>query len=72
VFRRRRSSDLPVVHLGTIASGDSLVINAAIRDRLSGEYGGSILCFECGSAGAMLQAAAIARGLHASYLCESA
>ncbi|PYH66629.1 purine and uridine phosphorylase [Aspergillus vadensis CBS 113365] len=50
---RRRTSDLPGVHLGTIASGDGLVMNAELRDRLNGEYGRSILCFECGSAGVM-------------------
>ncbi|PWY85521.1 Pfs, NACHT and ankyrin domain protein [Aspergillus eucalypticola CBS 122712] len=53
IFRRLRTSDLPVVHLGTIASGDSLIINAELRDRVNGEYGRSILCFECGSAGVM-------------------
>ncbi|KAJ4985617.1 Kinesin light chain 6 [Stagonosporopsis vannaccii] len=41
-----------MVHHGTIASGNRVIKNAAIRDKLSAELGG-VLCFEMEAAGLM-------------------
>jgi nucleoside phosphorylase len=41
-----------VVHHGTIASGNQVIKNAAVRDKLSAELGG-VLCFEMEAAGLM-------------------
>ena len=40
-----------VVHMGTIASGELVIRNGELRDRLAKEYG--VLCFEMEAAGAM-------------------
>ncbi len=40
-----------MVHYGTIASANSLIRDAAERDRLCAELGGNILCFEMEAAG---------------------
>jgi nucleoside phosphorylase len=48
VPRRSRPSQDPVVHYGRIASGDTLIENARLRDALRDEHG--IICFEMGTA----------------------
>ena len=52
VDRQARPSEGPVIHYGTIASGNQVIRNAAERDRLSREFGG-VLCFEMEAAGLM-------------------
>ncbi|KAH8821852.1 ankyrin repeat-containing protein [Xylogone sp. PMI_703] len=49
--RRRRATDEPVIHYGLIASGNQVVKNARVRDRLRGRF--NILCFEMEAAGMM-------------------
>ncbi|KAM0254596.1 hypothetical protein ACHAQJ_006632 [Trichoderma viride] len=49
VKRDIRSSDIPQVHYGLIASGDSVVKDAGFRDRLSAQE--NVLCFEMEAAG---------------------
>jgi nucleoside phosphorylase len=41
-----------LVHHGTIASGNQVIKDAAVRDKLSAELGG-VLCFEMEAAGLM-------------------
>ncbi|KAF2628862.1 hypothetical protein BU25DRAFT_409876 [Macroventuria anomochaeta] len=48
----RDSEEEVAVHYGTIASGNQVIKNAALRDRLSAELGG-VLCFEMEAAGLM-------------------
>lgn len=57
-----------VVHRGTIASGELLVKDAALRDQLAKEYG--LLCFEKEAAGALADFPCIViRGI--SDYCDS-
>lgn len=57
-----------VVHRGTIASGDMIVKNAALRDTLARQHG--LLCFETEAAGALADfACLVIRGI-ANY-CDS-
>lgn len=51
VRRRPRESKEPHIHYGTIASGNQVMKNSEVRDRLSNELG--ILCFEMEAAGLM-------------------
>jgi nucleoside phosphorylase len=51
VARSTRENDIPVVHAGTIASGDKVIKSAKIRDTIGQEYGA--LCFEMEAAGLM-------------------
>ena len=48
----RDSEEEVVTHYGTIASGNQVIKDAAVRDRLSAELGG-VLCFEMEAAGLM-------------------
>lgn len=52
VTRNSRASQGPVVHYGTIASGNQVVKDGETRDRLSSELNG-VLCFEMEAAGLM-------------------
>jgi nucleoside phosphorylase len=52
VDRQPRSTAEPVVHYGTIASGNQVIKNAAERNTVSKEFGG-VLCFEMEAAGLM-------------------
>ncbi|KAB5513458.1 nucleoside phosphorylase domain-containing protein [Coniochaeta sp. 2T2.1] len=52
VNRQSRKCNSTVVHYGTIASGNQVMRDAALRDRLSAELGG-VLCFEMEAAGLM-------------------
>jgi nucleoside phosphorylase len=52
VVRQPRPSEEPVIHYGTIASGNKVIKNAAERDTVSKEFGG-VLCFEMEAAGLM-------------------
>ena len=52
VDREPRESEEPVIHYGTIASGNQVMKDAAERDRVSAELGG-VLCFEMEAAGLM-------------------
>ena len=47
----RRGQDV-VIHYGTIASGNQVIKNGIIRDRISAELGG-VMCFEMEAAGLM-------------------
>jgi nucleoside phosphorylase len=49
---RRDSEEEVLVHHGTIASGNQVIKDAAVRDKLSAELGG-VLCFEMEAAGLM-------------------
>ena len=51
VEREERDSDDPMVHYGTLASGNQVIKNGLIRDALQEKYG--ILCFEMEAAGLM-------------------
>ncbi|KAI5460968.1 Pfs, NB-ARC and ankyrin domain protein [Mariannaea sp. PMI_226] len=53
--RSERGSDEgnPVIHYGLIASANQLMKDAQVRDRLSSEHGGDVLCFEMEAAGLM-------------------
>ncbi|CAN9202124.1 unnamed protein product [Alternaria alternata] len=51
VIRETRRQDV-VAHYGTIASGNQVIKDAAVRDKLSAELGG-VLCFEMEAAGLM-------------------
>lgn len=52
VLRENRDDDTPVIHYGTIASGNQVMKDAFIRDKLSHELGG-VLCYEMEAAGLM-------------------
>lgn len=52
VVRQLRSTKEPEVHYGTIASGNQVMRDGAVRDRVSAEFGG-VLCFEMEAAGLM-------------------
>ncbi|RAK93795.1 Pfs, NACHT and ankyrin domain protein [Aspergillus costaricaensis CBS 115574] len=49
--RKKRKDMLPVVHLGTIASGNTVVGDGVTRDTINHRFGNSILCFEMEAAG---------------------
>jgi len=53
VDRRSRRDNGTVVHYGTIASGNQVMRDAAMRDKVSAELGG-VLCFEMEAAGLMV------------------
>ncbi|KAH8743422.1 nucleoside phosphorylase domain-containing protein [Hyaloscypha finlandica] len=48
----QRSEEMPVVHYGTIASGNQVMRNDIERDKVSSEFEG-VLCFEMEAAGLM-------------------
>src|SRR6202035_4387939 len=52
IERTPRVSQEAVIHYGTIASGNQVMKDGIIRDRLSAEFGG-VLCFEMEAAGLM-------------------
>jgi nucleoside phosphorylase len=52
VDRQPQKNEDPVVHYGTIASGNQVMRDAAKRDSMSAQYGG-VLCFEMEAAGLM-------------------
>jgi nucleoside phosphorylase len=52
VDRQPRADEEPVIHYGTIASGNQVIKDAAKRDTVSEEFGG-VLCFEMEAAGLM-------------------
>jgi nucleoside phosphorylase len=52
VVAREERSEGVVVHCGTIASGNQVIKDAAVRDKLSAQLGG-VLCFEMEAAGLM-------------------
>lgn len=52
VQREHRDDDTPVVHYGTIASGNQVMKYGQERDKISEEFGG-VLCFEMEAAGLM-------------------
>lgn len=52
VDRHPRSDQEPMVHYGTIASGNRVIKHAAERDTVSKEFGG-VFCFEMEAAGLM-------------------
>ena len=49
--RVKRDTDDPVIHYGLIASGNTVIRNAEVRDQIRDELG--ILCFEMEAAGLM-------------------
>ncbi|RDH19812.1 Pfs, NACHT and ankyrin domain protein [Aspergillus niger ATCC 13496] len=53
IYRNKRDDTLPAVHLGTIASGNTVVGDGVTRDMINHRYGNSILCFEMEAAGIM-------------------
>ena len=53
VARRSRGSDEPQIHYGVIASGNTLVSDIRIRDRIIAEIDRNIICFEMEAAGLM-------------------
>jgi len=68
VRRSLRRNSNPIVHYGTIASGNSLMAHGASRERLRGEH--KILCFEMEAAGLMNEFPCIViRGI--SDYCDS-
>jgi nucleoside phosphorylase len=52
IKREERRDNTPVVHYGTIASGNQVMRNGVDRDEISSEFGG-VLCFEMEAAGLM-------------------
>ncbi|KAG2414230.1 hypothetical protein HFD88_003421 [Aspergillus terreus] len=52
IQREERTSTTPIIHYGTIASGNQVMRNGIERDKISSEYGG-VLCFEMWAAGLM-------------------
>src|SRR5207237_6632224 len=48
-----RTNNAPVVHYGTIASGNQVMRDGKTRDEISSEFGG-VLCFEMEAAGLMI------------------
>ncbi|KAK6340053.1 hypothetical protein TWF730_001828 [Orbilia blumenaviensis] len=51
--RRRRPNNNPVIHLGTIASGNAVIKDTRHRDHIDQQYNNTILCFEMEAAGLM-------------------
>ncbi|OTA86906.1 hypothetical protein M434DRAFT_59376, partial [Hypoxylon sp. CO27-5] len=61
--RKARLSQNPAVHYGLIASGNKLIKNAGLRDKLRDKYNG-IMCFEMEAAGLMnIMPVAVIRGI---------
>jgi nucleoside phosphorylase len=52
LVRRPSRTEHPAVHFGTIASGNQVMRDGVVRDKLSSELGG-VLCFEMEAAGLM-------------------
>lgn len=52
IQRKERGNDAPIVHYGTIASGNQVMRDGIERDNVSSELGG-VLCFEMEAAGLM-------------------
>jgi nucleoside phosphorylase len=52
INRHPRENEEPVVHYGTISSGNQVMRDGITRDRVSAEFGG-VLCFEMEAAGLM-------------------
>jgi nucleoside phosphorylase len=52
IQRTERTNNTPVVHYGTIASGNQVMRDGATRDQISSEFG-EVLCFEMEAAGLM-------------------
>jgi len=50
--REARPVDTPEIHYGTVASGNQVMRDGAIRDQISSEFG-EVLCFEMEAAGLM-------------------
>ncbi|KAI0878534.1 nucleoside phosphorylase domain-containing protein [Hypoxylon argillaceum] len=55
VARPARQFKGPVIHYGLIASGDSVIKNATIRDELARRFAGDVLCFEMEAAGLLTE-----------------
>jgi len=53
VLRKARNEDDVKVHYGLIASGNQVIKDAHVRDRLNRELGGKVLCVEMEAAGLM-------------------
>ncbi|KAL4976295.1 nucleoside phosphorylase domain-containing protein [Aspergillus desertorum] len=53
IQREPRDSINPEIHYGTIASGNTLVEDAAARDQIAADLGNNCLCIEIGAAGLM-------------------
>ncbi|KAL3478351.1 purine and uridine phosphorylase [Aspergillus californicus] len=53
VFRIQRISTAPRIHYGLIASGNQVMRNGLMRDSISRELNGEVLCFEMEAAGLM-------------------
>lgn len=53
IQRDPRDTTDPEIHYGTIASGNTLVKDAATRDRIASDIGENCLCFEMEAAGLM-------------------
>ncbi|RAK89252.1 TPR repeat protein, partial [Aspergillus costaricaensis CBS 115574] len=52
IQRKGRADNTPMIHYGTIASGNQVMRDSVKRDRISFEFGG-VLCFEMEAAGLM-------------------
>jgi len=52
IQRSERTNNTPVVHYGTIASGNQVMRDGTTRDKISSEFG-EVLCFEMEAAGLM-------------------
>jgi nucleoside phosphorylase len=52
VQRKERTNNTPMIHYGTIASGNQVMRDGVLRDKISSELGG-VLCFEMEAAGLM-------------------
>ncbi|KAF5672509.1 ankyrin repeat-containing protein [Fusarium heterosporum] len=52
IHRKPRKDETPQVHFGTLASGNRVMRDGIMRDRVSNELGG-VLCFEMEAAGLM-------------------
>jgi nucleoside phosphorylase len=50
--RKERANNTPMIHYGTIASGNQVMRDGEVRDKISSELGG-VLCFEMEAAGLM-------------------
>ena len=50
VQREERTNNTPAVHYGTIASGNQVMRDGVVRDKISSEFG-AVLCFEMEAAG---------------------
>ncbi|KAH8595392.1 kinesin light chain [Bisporella sp. PMI_857] len=52
IQRKERTNNTPVVHYGTIASENQVMMDGVTRDQISSEFG-EVLCFEMEAAGLM-------------------